>query len=430
MFLTQHRRDQLLLRDAAAGFLQKLGSGLLAAAAFFLPLNVYLLAGPAGSREVYAPVYLFEVFLLTSLPIIATRAREALSRSVPRPLLWLGLAIWLMTAVSSAVNPTLLGWFHLLRLGLHASFAMAALWLWDNRPRQILIPLLAGACLQGALALAQSLNDGPVGLRVVGEAGSFISLGDSVAAQGTFSHPYILAGYSMVAICWIAGRAGLDRGGSALVVPAALAALTLGLTYSRMSVLGLLPFLILVSMSARSERNPRLISLALVVLLGTAVPAGLSPSGWAERIASSAQSGSLDGFTNGRLTFMKQATAVISDEPAWGVGPGLYLGELAERGHAAEGQQLFPVHMVPMLAAAESGILVGLLMLSFLLLIGVRALRAGPLPLGCFLAFIPFVLLDHFPYTQPQGMAAASLWVALLIALTRRQRQLQEDASS
>ena len=70
------------------------------------------------------------------------------------------------------------------------------------------------------------------------------------------------------------------------------------------------------------------------------------------------------------------------------------------------------------LAAVEGGLLAGALAVALLVVLGWRA-RRDIRALALFLAFIPLVLTDHYPYTYLQGLVLLGTWVGALDGLAR-----------
>jgi O-antigen ligase len=108
---------------------------------------------------------------------------------------------------------------------------------------------------------------------------------------------------------------------------------------------------------------------------------------------------------------------LITHHPVLGVGPGRYILALAQQAKVETDRTVGvfkPVHNLPLLAAAEGGILAGLAMVAFLLVLGWRALRTGLPTLAVYLALLPFLMLDHFAYTLPQGLVVLGFWVGFL----------------
>jgi hypothetical protein len=59
-------------------------------------------------------------------------------------------------------------------------------------------------------------------------------------------------------------------------------------------------------------------------------------------------------------------------------------------------------------------VLAGLLMAAVLVALGWQAWRGGLLAMAVFFGYLPFTLLDHFPYTFPQGLAMTAVWIGAL----------------
>jgi hypothetical protein len=105
------------------------------------------------------------------------------------------------------------------------------------------------------------------------------------------------------------------------------------------------------------------------------------------------------------------------------VGPGRYVIALREKYHREPNPHVGvfkPVHNLPMLLAAEGGFPAGAATTVLLLVVGWQALRSGRQPLALYVAYLPFTLLDHFPYSFPQGLILTGLWLGGLDLLARR----------
>jgi glycosyltransferase involved in cell wall biosynthesis len=72
------------------------------------------------------------------------------------------------------------------------------------------------------------------------------------------------------------------------------------------------------------------------------------------------------------------------------------------------------VHSVPLIVLAEAGIVGGLLCVTLLAALALRAAVAGAIPTALFLVFAPYVVFDVFPYVGWQGPAILGLWIGLL----------------
>ncbi len=114
----------------------------------------------------------------------------------------------------------------------------------------------------------------------------------------------------------------------------------------------------------------------------------------------------------------------------FGVGPGRYVIALTEKyGQEPNPRVGFfkPVHNLPLLAAAEGGVPAGLLMTALLLAAAWRAFAGGRAGLAIYAAYLPFVVLDHFPYSFPMGMILTGVWLGAIELLARER---QEDPAS
>ena len=311
------------------------------------------------------------------------------------------------TLVALAVNPSILGLLTVWRwLGVTAVVAAA-----------VRVPLVAcvgtWAVSEALLAFAQKLIGGPVGLPSPFEpAEPFARFGGEMAPMGTFWHPYLLAGLALLGGVLLADAA---RDRPALLVPAAIAVAPVGFTYSRMALVGLAIALACLAVA-------RLPAAVIALAVGAALPATVWHDGWIDRARDSANARSINELGRARSEMSRQSVQVIRNEPLAGAGLGRYVEALREGriDVSGTGGAYYPVHNLPLLAAAEGGVVAGLAMLVLLGFAGVAAARAGPAALAIFGAFLPFCLLDHYPYTSPQGIALTALWLGAIAATRRR----------
>lgn len=333
----------------------------------------------------------------------------------------IALAVWrrrlpLMAAVAGVVlvtlgaaflaHPSARGEFQLLRwAGVVAVAALA-----DRRAATV----VAGgwACLESVVALAQKVHGGPLGLPSYAENPStFVKFGHAVAPPGTLVHPYLLAGLALVGGTLLALEARRNKW---LLLPAAVAIAPVGFTYSRTALLALAAVLVCLAIGRARVA-------VLVLALAVALPAVAWHDGWVNRsdVGSNTTGNGLD---TGRGTLIRQSLDVIKAHPVTGVGPGNYVRSLRDAGVSTTetGGYLKPVHNLPLLAAAEGGVLAGLAMLALFAVGGVVAWRGGAASVAVFCAFVPFCLLDHFGYTFPQGLVLIGLWLAALTTATPR----------
>jgi O-antigen ligase len=237
-------------------------------------------------------------------------------------------------------------------------------------------------------------------------------------AKGTFPHPYLLAGWAAMAVgvaFAVAVRTASPWARWASVIVAALGSTALAVTFSRMSVAGLALASPAAGWGALRSRRYRVPAAAVV--FGFLTPAALFIGGWSARAGqTTGGSGSgVDALASGRVTFAKQSLELIRDSPLLGVGPGQYAVALADQLQLPHDLLVYPVHNVPLLLAAETGVAGGLAALVVLLALmnGARRTLDAWIALSLYL---PFVLLD-WPFGQPHGVLVLAMWAGVVAKL-------------
>ena len=91
---------------------------------------------------------------------------------------------------------------------------------------------------------------------------------------------------------------------------------------------------------------------------------------------------------------------------------------------------LKPVHNVPLLAAAEGGVLAGALTVLLYVVLGWRSWRSGLLAFTVFALYVPLTMLDHFAYTFPQGLALTAVWIGILDAAAAQPAEVRRPRSA
>jgi hypothetical protein len=366
--------------------------------------------------------YLVQTYLFWSdLPLLAVGfllvpdlVRRVLARRLDIVTALAGLVVAL--AVAWAGHPSLRGAFQVLRF-LGVAGAVLAVSRAGPTARRLLVgALVAFSVAEVAVAVAQKATGGAVGLSSVGElAEPLVPIGGSEAPQGTLVHPYLLAGLALVTIAVLAAVALREPARARLcALPVAVAGVAVGLTYSRAGLLGLLGILVAVALAVRSPRT-RAAALTVVAaaLIGAGVTALVVSDGWVGRAEEASAGTNLD---RGRGELADQAITLIRKHPVLGVGTGRYvLAVEADREVAARSSRILqPVHVVPLLLVAEAGLL-GLVAVAALAVALVRAaMRGGLAGWALLLGYAPFLLLDHFPATFPQGLVVTAAWLGTL----------------
>ena len=399
----------------------------LALVALLLPFAVvlaYLTTDPVFSYAVN--LYLFDlplaVLVIPTIPLLAARLRAR--RLAVGAALWTALGA--LVLLSFAWHPSLEGaqtlWRVLGALAIAVTFAE----LGPAERRVVVGALAAGALAQSAWAAAQVLNEGPLGAWWLFESQKPLARsGDALIPKGTMQTPYLLAALAMLSSLLLVRQGvtpqGVTRqgvhggvGARAIAWCAAIAALVVpvGITYSRAALAGLAAAAVALVPRARTDPLRRAAILALAI--GVAVPAALTASGWLTR---GEQLGEVRP-DSGRGILLLQGLRVFATEPLTGVGPGRYMaGVRALADDPAVRVGLLPTHSVPLLVAAESGVLAGAAVLVLLGALLVRAARdRDDVAIATCAVLLPFWLLDALPYSLPQGVILSGLWLGALDA--------------
>ena len=391
--------------------------GLLLVAVVLLPFNVEIqIAEYGGFSDLQhrVSIFLFDIplILLALLSVPALVRMEGSGRT--RTLTWLFGALLILTIVAVAVHPSLRGLQVIVRLIVNVIAPVAIVLSLERRQaHHVGLAMCVAGALQIVIGLAQIARGETLGLTFLGENPPLTPFGGTVAAKGTFVHPYILAGFTLVA-AGVALKMYATRKRRAWLVAAGVNLIGAIVTYSRMSVVALVG--IVVTTVARPDLRRRIRPLAVLVLAVAVGAVLLTTSGaWVDKFKASFSGSPLDQITNQRVTFTEEALDLIRMEPALGVGPGRYVlaveEELRPPGDTTE---VLPVHNVPLLVAAESGIPAGAASLAILVWLGRIGWQRGAASFILYLTYLPFLLFDHFPYDNFQGLTITGLWIGFV----------------
>jgi hypothetical protein len=253
--------------------------------------------------------------------------------------------------------------------------------------------------------MAQSWAGRPFGLAPLDFDGTLYTYGSSSAGRGGFAHPYHLS--CLLAVAIGAAVVAVHRSRRPWPWPwcVGLAVCVAGMTvtFSRAGLIGMAAVLGVAAVGwvARPRRTHLLVAAAVVV--GVAVGTLGFGSGWISRSSTTVDRQTVD---SGRRDRAAEAVRLIRSEPVIGVGPGRYVLALKEVDHV----ELRPAHDLPLHVSAEAGLAVS----AALALLARRCLRLGVVALSVFLPLVPFLLLDAFPYSWPQGLALSGVWLGLI----------------
>jgi hypothetical protein len=284
----------------------------------------------------------------------------------------------------------------------------------------------AVAVLETAWSTAQLIHGAGLGLTRLGEdAHPLLPFSPTInAPMGSMVHPYVLAGLGLVAGAVLAWR-GLSRARPLpWLIAAGVAIAPVGFTFSRAGLLGAALLVGAFALAIRRSATPQWCIAAVAALcLGIGIPAAAWHGGWLTRANQTTSASTEAALTTDRGALVHQAVTLIRNDPLTGVGPGLYVPALKKTGPERHGHAVLkPVHDLPLLVGAEGGVLALLVLVGMYLGVGWRALRAGAIPTALYLVYLPFSILDHFPYSFPQGLVITAVWLGVLDATTSRMR--------
>jgi O-Antigen ligase len=387
---------------------------LVALAIVLMPFPL-LLAGalsPDGLERVLLLVN--DVPLLALAGVAFPSVVRAIRRRNAGPGLVLAVALLAAFALSFALQPSLHGVQVLGRavglLGLVAGIAALP----PRFTRPIVVIVCAVAIGQTLLALAQIGTGGPLGLTLLGETQDpLYARGDALAPRGTMTREYSLLLLGLVAGALACGQAVTARRSWLWSIVAAICAIPLGVTYSRDAVAGVALGAAGWLIHPAGRLRPAAFALAAFVA-AAALAGSIEWQGWADRVDQVLVDRPIDVAAD-RQTLARQALALIVARPLTGVGTGRY--EIAVLHDAAAGAAVGPEwtpHDIPLWVAAETGVPAAALITILLVLVGVRAWRAGPAATLLFFAVIPFWVFDDLVLTHDQGIVLSGIWLGMI----------------
>jgi O-antigen ligase len=372
-----------------------------------------LLADLGPAPFFYLRLLLFPADVTLAVTLAAAIALAVTERRRPP----LGTALLAALTVSLAVawvfHPSPQGVLTVARFAGASALAYA---LGVARPheRVLAVGVLAAVALaQTGLAAAQLAAGGPLGLPSFGEvADPLIDYNGDLAPRGTMHTQYVIAGLALLASVLLV-REGLERARPlpwlALVV---LTVAPVGTTFSR--AIAVAVGLVCGALAFGVRRRPRATMAAIAALaLGAGLTAFAFRAGWELKGEATAAIP-----LNGRDILFEQSVGLIADSPIVGIGPGRSVEAKRIKYPSPPpvvGYQ--PAHELPLLAAVEGGLPAGALALALLVVLGWRA-RRDPRALALYLAFLPVVLTEHYPYTYLQGLVLLGTWVGMLDGLS------------
>jgi O-antigen ligase len=232
---------------------------------------------------------------------------------------------------------------------------------------------------------------------------------------GTFPHPNILAGFSLISIACITSTIlGRKKGNNIIWSLLILSTSLLAVTFSRSAWLGLIVFLCTLLAKSKSLNNKRIwlvVAVTASVFVLTLMP---FHSLFQSRVTSPTTAIERDSLTE-RVWLSQQALTYAKEKPLTGVGAGSFIIQLAER--AGELNFVEPVHNILLLILAELGI-VGVILVSTIFVFVIREIYKTDKPnviiFGALLAGMGIIaLFDHYFWTLAPGRMMLGLVLGL-----------------
>ncbi|MBS0625299.1 MAG: O-antigen ligase family protein [Verrucomicrobia bacterium] len=292
----------------------------------------------------------------------------------------------------------------------------------------ILKVLIAAALIQSVIAIGQYVNQGSLGLRVLNEqrfdnsmpgTSSILVPGgkrwlfdgahatdEVVRSLGTMPHPNVLGGFLFVAI--MASIYFFSKGAKWAVFPIFVQVAALATTYSRSAIFALCLGMVSWAVLQRRVRELAVVGVAVLICGALFSEQYLHRGGIVNSTKISESSNAI------RRDYQEVAWNMIQEHPVAGVGHGLFLVKVAEKGLPT-----FSVHNIFTLIAAESGLVALGAFLAWIGWLFYHFLRSekGPLAIVLFSIFggLLFIgLCDFYPWTVYHGKMVFFLAAGLL----------------
>jgi hypothetical protein len=388
--------------------------------------------------------------------LVALALRRRLPDVGPR-FAWVPVGVVLFAAWASvplSLDPGFSAWqaLRLTLIGGLAAYVATEI----RRPLVLLWPVALMLAIQSVVALAQVAGQGPLGLTWLGERqvsldspnASFIGTPDGsrlLRAYGLSPHPNILGGLlafgllivgaAIAAAFAVRERAKVALAGLplrlGLVGVMALGSAGLVATFSRGAWLALAggwaAALVLIAAARQQIRGWLLVGVIAAGVLAGSVP--LVGPYLAARTTATEPVATETRSIGERLALAELTIAVLAERPWLGTGLGT-LPRAMEQVRPDFGYRYQPAHLVPLTAAAETGIVGGTAVIALALVpvLGLWRTRARRTPelivATALLVAIGIVgMVDYYPWTFTAGRTwaaiAVGLWAATYLAAIR-----------
>ncbi len=355
------------------------------------------------SDAILAAVGIIGFVLLFALPIrlVAKGAAGALGLA--------GLAVFATIALAFHVDAaSVVFWFRTV-FGVGVVAAVAT---FDRRQfhQFVVYPLLAVLAIESLVALAQVFvfDSGVERTRFLPDAAASAW----TIAQGTAFGPYQLAFVLVVGVAIVLGSQLAVRGQRIAWSIAGAATFTIAFTAGRTGAIAVLLVVAVYGIGAFARRSRRLTALASITAIPFLAGVLLNLDIWLARADKTFQSDSLDGASSGRIEMARNAVEMMMARPLRGYGLRQWVAGLEDL--QIESSTTTPVHNIPLLAGAQMGIAAFVLMLTWYVVLGYRALRTSVAATAIFVSAMPVLMLDKMTFDDASMMIVGFIWLAAL----------------
>ncbi|MCX7996960.1 MAG: O-antigen ligase family protein [Patescibacteria group bacterium] len=290
--------------------------------------------------------------------------------------------------------------------------------------RNILISLCIGTVFELGLALAQLQMKQSLqgvfywfGERQLGLTTPDVALGSIdgslfLRPYATFSHPNSMAGFYLLQFFFVPVFPAFRHWFRLRALTLAASAVLVFLGFSKVAI-GTFVLLTLGMLVVKTRRSSCVMcSWSRIVILVVVAFVFMLPQGDPDTV-------------NKRIVLAENAMQIIMAHPLTGTGPGNYLYAQAEFLNRFDSYFLQPVHNIPLLFLAETGLLgAGIVALTWKRVI--RLFRNRVIAL-CTAAVFLTGLLDHYWYTLQQNFLLTAVVFGILVALQIKQHNLHSS---
>lgn len=412
---------------------------------FILPWQTKLILRPAADNFNEISLYASHFVLLLILILFSVHKLRQRSGQEKISLLWIslsGLELFVLISFFFAPDQTLafyhyvlflfgVGLFYLLREGVRrTSYEECCL----NRIK-IIYSFLGGVFLQAALGVYQFLSQNSFACKYLGLAGHNADiLGTAVVetvsgrwlrAYGGFDHPNIFGGVlavSLIMAAYLLAKKKIivsarEIGESVfLFIFYFVALFALFFTFSRSAWLALGVGLMVLLIILIIQKDHWIVDRLLAIIFFSAIMLLIAAVPYQDllRVRLTVETRLEIKSLTERQAYLGEARELIKDHSVFGVGAGNYTRALAERDEIKKAAWAYqPVHNVPLLLWAESGIFALGFFLIFLFM-ALKKRRNMIIPGAVFAALLVLMLLDHWLLSLPFGLIFMFLILGLI----------------